>query len=89
MQEVKHCKRFGCVIALEAEADYYSYIRIKYCKPCRAAVQRMQRANRQYRFRQRRKEAHRLTKEQNQLLREENELLRRRLICLREQEDIS
>ena len=36
MQEVKHCKRCGCVIALEADSDYYSYIRIKYCDPCAA-----------------------------------------------------
>ena len=76
MQSFKRCAQCGAVIAYEATTDYYSYIRVKYCRPCAQDVHRRQNADYMRRLRAQRREAHRLTEEQNSLLKTENELLR-------------
>lgn len=76
MQSVKQCQQCGCIIAREAETDYFAYIRLKWCKQCAADVRRRQKADYMRRLRAQRREAHQLTAEQNDLLKKENELLR-------------
>lgn len=76
MQSVKRCAQCGAIIAREETADYYAYIRLKYCRPCAQDVHRRQNAEYMRRLRAQRREAHKLTADQNELLRRENELLR-------------
>lgn len=84
MDDVKTCVRCGAVIAYECTADWYAYIRMKYCDTCREEVTRKQTAERMRRLRKRRRLENAERKTQLELLKEENELLRRRVQQLRE-----
>lgn len=83
MDGVKCCERCGVVIAYEETADWYAYIRIKYCDPCRKKVNNDQTAERMRQLRKRKRQEQAAQKTQLELLKEENELLRRRVQQLR------
>lgn len=87
MEDVKRCVLCGAVIAYECTADWYAYIRMKYCNQCREQVKRTQTARRMRKFRERNRLANRERKTQLDLLKQENELLRRRVARLREYEE--
>lgn len=76
MESVKRCAQCGRVIAYEATADFYSYIRVKYCRPCAADVHRRQIAESMRRARAKARERRELERQQQQFTAKENELLR-------------
>lgn len=87
MQDKKYCQCCGKLISDINSADYFKHIRVKYCPDCRDMMKRFQSAERQYNFRQRKKQVNKLRDERIQLLTEENELLRQRIIQLREEKN--
>jgi ribosome-binding protein aMBF1 (putative translation factor) len=76
MQAVKYCNQCGRVIAYEATADYYSYISLKYCRPCAQDVHRRQIADSMRKARAAARERRNLEKVQTAQTSKENELLR-------------
>jgi ribosome-binding protein aMBF1 (putative translation factor) len=76
MQSVKRCEQCGRVIAYEESSDYYSFIRLKYCRPCAADVHRRQIAESMRRARAAARERRELEKQITQQTTTENELLR-------------
>lgn len=87
MQEVKRCARCGTVISRIESADYYSHIRIKYCKACAPEANRLNAAERSKRIRAQTRANNKLARELNDRLRQENELLKRQLEEARERID--
>lgn len=83
MDGVKTCVRCGVVIAYEHTADWYAYIRMKYCDRCRAEVTNEQAARRMREMRARNREKRKAEKTELQLLREKNEQLRTEVDLLR------
>jgi ribosome-binding protein aMBF1 (putative translation factor) len=76
MESVKRCKQCGRIIAYEATADFYSYIRVQYCKPCAADVHRRQIAESMRKARATARERRELEKQRATQAEKENELLR-------------
>lgn len=87
MDAEKRCVVCGKIIAYECTADWYAYIRMKYCDQCREDVKRKQTAQRLRKMREKRRLEHKECLTQLDLLKKENELLRRRVERLREYEE--
>lgn len=87
MQDEKRCVRCGAVISRIESADYYSHIRIKYCRVCAPEMNRLNAAERSKRIRAQTKANNKLARELNDRLRQENELLKRQLEEARERID--
>lgn len=76
MTSVKYCQQCGRLIAKEQECDYFSYIRLKYCRSCAADVHRMQIAASMRRARAAARERRELERIQTEQTATENKLLR-------------
>lgn len=76
MPPVKYCEQCGCMIAKEQECDYYSYIRLKYCRHCAADVHRRQIAASMRKARAAARERRELERKITAQTAQENELLR-------------
>jgi late competence protein required for DNA uptake (superfamily II DNA/RNA helicase) len=77
----KRCQRCGRMIYTD---DWYSYIRLKYCRSCAADAKREQNAARMKELRRRTRESNALTRKLCDEQRKEIELLRMELIRQRE-----
>lgn len=84
MTENKYCIRCNKLISNIYSADYYSFIRIKYCPSCKEEIRRQQTLERVHKLRQRKKQIDIEKNTQLDLLRQENELLRLSIIQLKE-----
>lgn len=84
MQERKYCQKCCKLISDISTADYYSHIKIKYCKECAPKVDREKAAERMKAVRRKTRENNRLRRELNDKLLRENELLKRQLEQARE-----
>lgn len=90
MQERKFCQKCCKLISDINSADYYSHIKIKYCKECAVKVDREKAAERMKEVRKKTRENNRLRRQLNDKLIQENELLKRQLEQARERiEDLS
>lgn len=77
----KRCQRCGRSISTD---DWYSFIRLKYCKQCAADVHREQKANWIRELRRKTREQNNLTKQLCTAQQEEIERLRELLVIQRE-----
>lgn len=77
----KRCTVCGGVVEI---ADWYSYIRTKYCPACKKMMRRLQERNRLKALREKRREENALTRELCAAQQRELELLRAELIRQRE-----
>lgn len=84
MIENKYCIRCNKHIININNADYYSFIRVKYCSECKEIVKRQQTLERVHKLRERKKKIDTERNMQLELLKQENELLRLNLIKLKE-----
>lgn len=84
MIENKYCIRCNKLISNINTADFYSFIRIKYCCDCKQEVKRQQTLERVHKLRQRKKQIDIEKNIQLDLLKKENELLRLNIIKLKE-----
>lgn len=84
MTENKYCIRCNKLISNIYSADYYSFIRIKYCSECKPIVKKEQTLKCIKESRQRKREQNKLRDMQLDLLKQENELLRLNIIQLKE-----
>ena len=85
MRNVKMCERCNAAIISNihnADTNYYSHIRIKYCDKCREIVKREQTAARVRRLKERKKAEHKEELTRLELLQRENETLRRNYVEL-------
>lgn len=58
----KRCQRCGRTLDID---DWYEYIRRKYCKPCAEEVKRMQKANYDFRNREKHRKENKLIRQIN------------------------
>ena len=79
MQEIKNCVRCGTVISDINSADYYSHISIKYCKSCKAAVQKEKTLLRVQKLRTQKRAEKKELQDKIRQLETENQVLRRML----------
>lgn len=84
MQERKYCQKCCKLISDINTSDYYSHIRIKYCKSCAEQINREHAAVFAKIRRRKIKENNKLARELNNTLLQENELLKRQLEQARE-----
>ena len=84
MQERKYCEKCCKLISDINNADYYSHIRIKYCRQCAADINREHAAIFAKARRRQIKENNKLARELNNKLLQENELLKNQLEQARE-----
>lgn len=87
MQEKKYCEKCWKLISDINTADYYSHIRIKYCKECAAKIDREMAAYRMKEVRRKARENNKLSRQLNDKLLQENELLKKLLEQARERID--
>ena len=76
MMPVKYCQQCGALIAREQECDYYSYIRLKWCRQCAVNVRRRQIAESMRKARAAARERRELEKQLTAQTSQENDLLR-------------
>lgn len=84
MTENKYCSRCNKLISNIYSADYYSFIRIKYCPECKPIVKKEQTLKCIKESRKRKKELNKQRDIQLELLKQENEMLRLNIIKLKE-----
>lgn len=85
MNDIKYCTVCNKEIANINTANYYSFIRIKYCPECKIKVTQNQNLKAVHEMRKRKKLINKERDTQIDLLKQENELLRKRIIALKEQ----
>lgn len=82
--EKKYCEKCWKLISDINTADYFSHIRIKYCKECAKETDRELAAGRMRAVRRKARENNKLARELNNKLLQENEMLKRQLEQVRE-----
>lgn len=84
MQDRKYCERCCKLISDISSADYYSHIRIKYCRQCAEQINRERAVIFSKARRRRIRENNKLARQLNDKLLQENEMLKRQLELVRE-----